>query len=76
MPTPRSAFGVALYFRSTPADEQEALEISHNELLLLRAFDLVEFDPRPPGRFLLTPRGENAFPYFLRQLRAGGAADA
>lgn len=59
-------FGVALY----AFNEDEAQEITHEELLGLRAFELVSFNAHAPGRFYIRMDKENAVKYFLKQWRA------
>lgn len=68
------AFGVALYMKiGVPLDEQEPIEITHDELLALKAFDLVWFFANPaPGYFRAAMDKEKEVQRFLKQYRAGG----
>lgn len=61
-------FGVGLYPFS---DEEDPIEVSHDELLALRAFDLVYFSGHAPGRFRIPAGNEKDVSRFLKQYRAG-----
>lgn len=57
--------GVALYDFA----EQEAQEVTHEELLALHDFELVTFNARAPGRFYVRMDREKAVKFFLKQWR-------
>jgi hypothetical protein len=61
----KQRIGVALYNYA----EDEAQEITHEELLALHDFELVTFNPRPPGRFYIRMDREKAVKSFLKQWR-------
>lgn len=60
-------FGVALYNYA----EDEAQEVTHEELLALHDFELVTFNSRAPGKFYVRMDMDQAVARFLKQWRAG-----
>lgn len=70
MPTLKPVFGVALYDHA----EEEAQEVTREELLALHAFELITFNASAPGRFYIRMDREQAVKRFLKQWRTGGAS--
>jgi len=63
-------FSIALYQSNLPRDEQEPIAIRHDELLALKAFDLVWFFSNPaPGMFRIALEKDTEVKRFLKQYR-------
>lgn len=67
MPESKAVFGVALY----DYGEDEAQEVTREELLALHAFELITFNASAPGRFYIRMDREQAVKRFLKQWRMG-----
>lgn len=69
----KPGFGIAIYRSGGgPRDEQEAVEVTHEEALALKAFDLLWFFANPaPGEFRIPMDKEKEFTRSLKQWRAG-----
>ena len=69
---PLRPFGVAVYRPGASRDDSYPIEVTHEELLALKAFDLVWFFGKPaPGMFRVALDKEQEFDRFLKQYRAG-----